>query len=147
VLDAERVQVISGPFTARIALSAQIADKALLASEEFKLGGATFGRGFDDGELSGDEGVAGLLELRYAVPLRAGPTLQLYGFYDHGKVWNDDPVTLLDGVELASVGGGLRANLTDNLSADLQVAKPLRRDVATKGDRAARFFAAFTARF
>ncbi|MDG5497965.1 ShlB/FhaC/HecB family hemolysin secretion/activation protein [Niveispirillum sp. BGYR6] len=146
-LDAERVQVISGPFTARIALSAQIADKALLASEEFKLGGATFGRGFDDGELSGDEGVAGSLELRYAVPLSVGPTLQLYGFYDHGKVWNDDPVTLLDGVELASVGGGLRANLTDNLSADLQVAKPLRRDVATKGDRAARFFAAFTARF
>lgn len=146
-LDAERVQVIAGPFSARIALSAQIADKALLASEEFKLGGAAFGRGFDEGELSGDEGIAGLVELRYAVPLSAGPTLQLYGFYDHGKVWNDDPVTLLNGVELASVGGGVRANLTDSLSADLQVAKPLRRDVATKGDRDARFFAALTARF
>lgn len=146
-LDAERVQTLGEGWSARIALSAQIADRALLASEEFKLGGAAFGRAFDDGELSGDEGVAGLVELRYALPVGEAVAAQLYGFYDQGKVWNDDPVTSMDGVDLASVGIGLRANLADSLSADLQFAKPLRRDVATKGDRDGRFFVSVTSRF
>lgn len=146
-LDAERVQPLGAGWSARVALSAQIADRALLASEEFKLGGAAFGRAFDDGELSGDEGVAGLVELRYALPVGETMAAQLYGFYDQGKVWNDDPVTRMDGVDLASVGVGLRANLADSLSADLQFAKPLRGDVATKGDRDGRFFVSVTSRF
>ncbi len=145
--DAERIQALGNGLSARLAFSAQIADRALLAQEEFKLGGAAFGRAFDDGELSGDQGVAGLLELRWALPVGEAVGAQLYGFYDHGKVWNDDPVTQMDNVELASVGAGLRANLDDLMSADLQVAKPLRRDVATKGDRDARFFLSVTTRF
>ncbi|MFV3131682.1 ShlB/FhaC/HecB family hemolysin secretion/activation protein [Niveispirillum sp. KHB5.9] len=145
--EAERVQALGNGMSARLALTAQIADRALLAQEEFKLGGAAFGRAFDDGELSGDQGVAGLVELRYALPVGEAVGVQLYGFYDHGKVWNDDPVTQIDGVKMASVGAGLRANLDDTMSADLAVAKPLRRDVATKGDRDARFFVAVTTRF
>lgn len=147
VFDAERVQALGNGLSARLALTAQIADRALLAQEEFKLGGAAFGRAFDDSELSGDQGVAGLVELRYALPVGEAVGVQLYGFYDHGKVWNDDPVTQMDGVQMASVGAGLRANLEDLMSADLAVAKPLRRDVATKGDRDARFFVSVTTRF
>jgi len=145
--DVERVQALGHGLSLRLAASAQIADRALLAQEEFKLGGSAFGRAFDDGELSGDQGIAGLVELRYALPVGDAVGVQLYGFYDHGKVWNDDPVTAMDGVELASVGAGLRANLDTLMSADLQVAKPLRRDVATKGGRDARFFVAVTTRF
>lgn len=146
-VDAERVQALGNGLSARLAFSAQIAARALLAQEEFKLGGAAFGRAFDEGELSGDQGVAGLIELRWAPDLGDAVGVQFYGFYDQGKVWNDDPVTQMDGVDMASVGAGLRANLDDLMSADLQVAKPLRRDVATKGDRDARFFVSVTTRF
>jgi hemolysin activation/secretion protein len=39
--------------------------QSLLASEQFGLGGAQFGRGYDPSELTGDYGAAGKLELRY----------------------------------------------------------------------------------
>ncbi len=68
----------------------QVASRSLMSSEEFGFGGSTFGRAYDSSELSGDSGMAGLLELRYnAVPNIANYAhFTPYAFYDAGKVWN-----------------------------------------------------------
>jgi len=146
-LRAERVQRIAGGLSARLAVAGQTADGPLLASEEFKLGGGAFGRAFDEGELSGDHGLGGSAELRFtpAAALLPGGGVQLYVFYDYGRTWNDDPAGGVD--TLASWGGGIRGNLSDWLSLDLQAAKPLMKDVATQGDREPRLFLSVTARY
>ena len=51
-------------------------------------GGQLFGRGYDTAELSGDNGVAGSVELRFDQKINAGAlkAIQAYGFVDGGAV-------------------------------------------------------------
>ncbi|MBI1274477.1 BamA/TamA family outer membrane protein, partial [bacterium] len=113
--DATRVQPISGPWTAEVAFSGQLSADPLLASEEFGIGGPSFGRGYDPSEITGDSGAAGRLELQYNDTLSwvVVQDYQVYGFYDVGKVWNRD-VQTGSGEEktatLASTGLGVRFN-------------------------------------
>ncbi|MCE9521480.1 MAG: hypothetical protein K8S25_03500, partial [Alphaproteobacteria bacterium] len=74
-------------------VDAQIADGALLVSEQCGYGGADIGRAFDPYELTGDHCLKGLAEIRYDVPLgsvgmaRILDTAQLYGLADFGFVF------------------------------------------------------------
>ena len=112
-------------FASRLSPSAQYSFDPVLSFEEYTAGNYTVGRGYDPATLSGDSGVGIAAELRGP---RFGPTkqskllLQPYVFADAAWLWNknfgDDPEHLL------SVGGGVRADLTDRLHLDAAVAVP-----------------------
>ncbi len=128
----------------------QYAPDPLLASEEFTLGGDDFGRAYDAGELAGDKGYAGVLELRYGGE-GSGEWLesyQFYGFIDYGKVKNIDPVVGESAQDsLTSAGGGVRYNLAYDLSGYLEADKPLNKPVVAEGDDGTRVFVKLTKRF
>lgn len=108
-----------------LAATGQFATDPLLIGENFALGGNAFLRGYDFAQRVGDQGIAGVGELRYDWPqaLGAVDNLQLYAFADGGTVSN------LGGGQgsgtLASSGAGFRADLTRNLDLDLELAVPL----------------------
>lgn len=127
---------------ARVSLSlvarGQLSSDPLLIGENFALGGNAFLRGYDFAQAIGDQGVAGVGELRYDWPraLGAFEHLQLYAFADGGMVSN-----LAGGGgsnSLASGGGGLRADVTRTLDFDLEVAVPLTEARYDTGDKTPR---------
>ena len=104
---------------------AQYAFDPLLSFEEFTAGNYTVGRGYDPATLLGDSGVGVSAELRgpHLSPIKQSNLLvQPYVFADAAWVWNKnfggDPEHLL------SVGGGVRADLSDRLHIDAVVAVP-----------------------
>jgi len=109
----------------------------LVAFEQFGLGGARFGRGYDPSEIAGDNGIAGLVELRWSanappqrLTLGRPLTVQPYLFYDAGMV--TAARSAVASQSLASAGLGLRLWLGDALAAGIELAKPLTRSVAAE---------------
>ncbi len=107
-------------------VAGQAADGPLLSSEEFSVGGPLVGRGYGYGEISGDHGIAGLVELRagFAPDHDLINFAQAYLSYDAAMVWNDTPYGQRT-ADLESAAIGLRLNVLDRLSAGLEFAKPL----------------------
>jgi hemolysin activation/secretion protein len=122
-----RLQALIGDFAVFGVVAGQYAFNPLLADEEFNLGGARFGRGYDPGELSGDQGIGFSGELQYTryPGLEYMNRFQLFGFYEVGKVWQRDAG---EGESLASAGGGVRLWPTPWLFLELLAAKPLTLD-------------------
>ena len=110
----------------KISAASQYASTVLLTSQQFYIGGAAFGRGYDSALISGDNGIAGSLEIRYDQDLsyRYLKGFQLYGFFDAGNVWNSG-FSFSNGLTLDSVGAGVRFFFNDNLRADVGFAFPL----------------------
>lgn len=139
----QRLQRLTSKVNFLFAVKGQWADEALWSSEEFGIGGASYGRGFDPSEVTGDDGIAGKIELQWSQPV-AIPYVQsyhLFSFYDAGVVWDKDATTAkLKREELTSAGFGVRADFTAATQAGAFVAWPLNRDVATRGDDDPRFF-------
>jgi hemolysin activation/secretion protein len=121
-----RYQTLTDSWSLKIAGAGQVASGPLYLSQQFYLGGAAFGRGYAAAETSGDNGMAGSLELRFDQKLNSKfiTGYQLYGFVDSGVAWNDG-YRYTDGISLVSVGGGVRWFLSNNTQADLAVAVPL----------------------
>jgi hemolysin activation/secretion protein len=143
---ARRVQDLPGEFSLALSTEGQYASDSLLSSEEFTLGGTVYGRGFDFGELAGDHGLAGEIELRYGGPVYDEDineylrSYQLYTYYDIGAVWQEDTVVGEEKREsLASAGVGVRFNLIYDLAGYMEVDVPLTRDIAAEGDDDPRF--------
>lgn len=111
---------------------AQRATGPLVSSEEFSLGGARYGRGYEYGELTGDDGIAGSVELTLAPDLGLGPVTgpALYLFYDTGAIWNRNIVLGDSRQSLSSAGAGIRLTLAEKVSAGFELAKPLDRDTS-----------------
>ncbi len=146
--EVRRVQSLPFRFSLLTTAEGQVADDELLSSEEFAVGGARFGRAFDGSEITGDNGVAALVELRrdFLIDSNEPFSAQLYGFYDWGAVWNRN--TEGNGREmLSSAGFGVRFALWRSLNADLQLAVP----ISGEGDQSSRddaeFFFTLTASF
>jgi hemolysin activation/secretion protein len=134
--DVSRLQRIWGPVTALFAGTGQVSADPLLASEEFGFGGDAFGRGYDSSEITGDHGLAGKIELIYTnSPDRQFLNqYQLYTFYDLGAVWNKDPGAGQDSREsAASAGIGARLAFTPDVRGEAFLAKPLTRDIPSRG--------------
>lgn len=148
-LEASRLQRLSPMFDAYVSVAGQHTNDLLLASEEFGVGGTNYGSAYDPSEITGEKGVAARAELRANNPIRLPVNmLQTYGFYDVGKVWDEDATLVQDRQRsLASAGLGLRSTVNDNLAATFEVAVPLTRDVGTEGDRGTRLFGTITGRF
>ena len=123
---ATRLQPITDAWSIKLAGAGQFASAPMLASQQFYLGGAAFGRGYGSAEVGGDNAIAGSFELRFDQALNQTwlTRYQLYGFVDSGAVWNHG-FGISDGASLTSVGAGVRLYLRDQLEAGVAVAKPL----------------------
>lgn len=100
----------AGDWQSRVLLNGQLSGDALVAGEQFGLGGSTSVRGFDEREASTDTGAGLNLEL-YTPDLcgRAGWQCRLLGFYD--TAWgrrNDALPGELRSTTISSAGLGLR---------------------------------------
>jgi hemolysin activation/secretion protein len=121
-----RYQTLNDAWSLKLATAGQTASGPMYLSQQFYLGGLAFGRGYGAAQISGDNGVAGSLELRFDHKLnyKYWTGFQLYSFVDSGLVWWDG-VRPSDGTALTSAGGGVRLFLGGDLRADLGVAVPL----------------------
>ncbi len=140
--EAQRLQRVTSSVNIFVGARGQLANAALLSSEEFGVGGINSGRGFDPSEIVGDDGVSGKVEVQWnePTPINYLEDYQLFGFYDIGKVWNDDATISDDDESLASAGFGMRAELPSEINASLAVAFPLTRDVQTQRDDGAKAY-------
>jgi hemolysin activation/secretion protein len=123
---ATRYQALVGAVSLKLSGAVQFATAPLLLSQQFYLGGLSFGRGYGNAEVSGDNALAGSAELRFdhGVGWQYLKTVQFYGFVDSGAVW-DYGFGIGSGVALTSAGGGIRFFLWDELKAVIGVAFPL----------------------
>ena len=122
----------------QLAGEGQLASRPLLSSEEFGVGGAEIGRGYDYSERLGDEGVAGVAEVRYTLPdpLPWMDELVLLTFVD-GGVTRDIGIGRFDG-SIASAGVGVGVDLDAGFAGQLTVGVPLTGPRDETGDRSPR---------
>ena len=131
-------------------LSWQYSFEKLLASEEFGVGGAQFGRAYDSSEVTGDSGLAFKLELQRAFKPKKKyfRDMQAYTFFDYGKVWNRfETTTGSRSDDLYSLGLGIRFNITDLISGYVEWDKPLDQEVSSEGNTDGRAFFSLSVRF
>jgi len=148
--DITRVQQLPANLSLVATATAQLAQTSLLASEQIALGGPNYGRAFDEGEVSNDNGWAGSLELRYTPSLPENDIaqgLQFFGFVDGGRVWSRSSADAVPKSTVLSVGGGVRGRLLERVFATLEVDKPLNRRVATRDDKDMRVFFSVTIQY
>jgi hemolysin activation/secretion protein len=121
-----RYQTLNDAWSLKLTSAGQTASGPMYLSQQFHLGGLAFGRGYGAALVSGDNGVAGSLELRFDQKLnyKYWTGFQIYSFVDSGLAWWSGFRTS-DGTSLTSAGGGVRLFLGGDLQADLGVAVPL----------------------
>ena len=108
-----------------LTVTGQKASGSLYSSEEFGYGGMAIGRAYDTSEISGDDGISGSVEIRYqGLPQTSHLTFAPYGFYDIGKVWNQNTGQPAQ-ISGASAGPGIAINHDSGLAANLYMAVPL----------------------
>ena len=138
-------------FSVNAALMGQYSGHGLLSSEECGIGGQQFGRAYDYSEILGDSCLAASLELRFMPDTSGTPFkyTQFYGFADGGSTTNITPLTATDPKtkSLTSTGVGVRFGIGQNLTGSIEVAQPLSRIVANRGNKNTRLFASLSARF
>jgi Hemolysin activation/secretion protein len=127
-VSAARLQPLPAQLTLVAQLAGQWASDPLFSAEEFGFGGQQFGRAYDPSELTGDHGLAGLLELRYeGLDEWRDFALTPFGYYDIGRTWDEDS----DGQtrSAASAGFGLRYRHALGLKGMLGLAFPLTKPI------------------
>ncbi|CAN5417708.1 POTRA domain-containing protein [soil metagenome] len=143
-----RYQALCDAWSLKIAAAGQYASTPLLTSQQYYVGGAAFGRGYGSAEISGDDGIAGSLELRFDqnVDFHTLKSYQLYGFVESGAAWNVG-YNYTDGLSLTSAGGGIRLFFDGDLRADLGVAFPLSYRAPDNDTRSARLLFSLSSAF
>ncbi len=127
--EAERLVLLGDDFSAWARLGAQYSFDPLLSSEEFSIGGLTYGRGYDPSEFTGDHGFGLAAELRHSWRLNVEGfafSAEGYGFLDYGVVWNageGEPARR----DIVSTGGGVRLFLPENAFVGAEIAIPVGR--------------------
>ena len=114
----------------------QFAGDALPTYEELTLGELTYGRGFEPGTLTGDSGFTLTGELRFFPPGMDLPwldRLELYGFYDYGRVYDLGQPTGQEFEDIASVGLGARFQLLEMFYGEVYLASPQTDGLSTLG--------------
>lgn len=147
----QRLQRLTSDLNLLVGVNGQLSNNAQLSSEEFGVGGVNVGRGYDASEIVGDDGYSAKVELQWDEPFETGFSVvedyEIYGFWDFGKVWNDDSTTTDNDNSLASTGVGVRANLINNIEGGAAIALPLTRNVQTMSDRDPRYYFNISRRF
>lgn len=125
---ASRLQPLFATFSAYMAVYAQYAFTPLLTPEQCGYGGRFFGRAYDPSQLIGDHCWQAIAELRYDIVTGKShiSQAQVYGYVDHGEVFNIMPAPGTPSSERgSSAGGGVRLGWLNYLSTDLSVAKAI----------------------
>jgi len=147
--NAEHIQILTTHFSFAVSGHGQYAFNPLAPRYQFGFGGRRYGRAYDWAELLGDSGVAGRVELRYDTHpenSKLYKNAQYYVSYDIASAWMRDPRVVADQTSASSVAGGVLFDFTRYFSAQLEVSKPLTRDVLSRtlagksGDGARVFF-------
>jgi len=133
------VRQLPARWSLRLSGNLQLADDALLPTEQLGLGGYDAVRGYQERDYLADSGYALSAELRtpaYELPLpgSSGARLQLLAFLDHGRGWRDEAVDAVDSRRtFLGTGTGARLRIGDTLSARADLGIPLRE---ARGPRA-----------
>jgi hemolysin activation/secretion protein len=135
-------------WSVKLAAGGQLASGPLLTSQQYALGGLSFGRGFDAGWMSGDDAIAGSAELRFDQSLTGlfAKSYQLFSFIEGGAARYRLPGGNLD-QSFMSVGAGVRLFLTEDLNLTVGVAKPLVVNSPFEPHRGARLLFSLTNAF
>jgi hemolysin activation/secretion protein len=110
-----------------VAPRAQYAFKPLFSFEEFSAGNFTVGRGFDPGDLIGDNAVGASAELRGPrLPLGGNRSVRIqpFVFGDAAWVWNKG---VPGSNRLTSAGGGIRSEIGTRFRLEATLAVPLEK--------------------
>ena len=129
-IDVSHARPLFAGVNIRLSGTAQYATEPAPASEEFSLGGDGFGRAYNSGEISGEDGFGISAEVTYNLDYRNDfiRFMQSYGFFDYGKTWDRRSASSLGPADsLASTGFGLRIGLPHGMSLRLERATPLTR--------------------
>jgi hemolysin activation/secretion protein len=102
----------------------QLADRNLLSTEQFALGGFGSVRGYRQDFLLADNGVLLTAEVSVPVWAKSKSTLHLVPFFDIGTAWNSGGKNPLTNNTLAGVGLGLEL-ASDRITARLDWGLPL----------------------
>jgi hemolysin activation/secretion protein len=131
-LDARLVytQMLADDWVLRFHGAGQYGMERLPVSELYPLGGSDFGRAFESAAISGDQALAGSLEIAWRpmpppeMTFLAGP--EIYGFADGGETWSlARGTTPASSDELGSVGLGVRSSFFNRLSGELELGRQL----------------------
>jgi hemolysin activation/secretion protein len=143
---ASRTQSIAADWSLFASVRGQYSADNLPEDEEISFGGARWGRAYDYGEIEGDTGAAGQVELRYThTGFSMAESLQGYAFADAAAVWIRDGEGEPD--TLASAGLGMRAAFAGGYRAGVEAALPLDRVPNGQGNRDPRLFATVSKEF
>ena len=128
--DLSHTRDLPGGFEAFGKVQGQIADQALVNSEQFAGGGLATVRGYLEAEALGDNAVFGTLELRSPTLLGwlpwKGNEWRIYLFADGGALNLHSPLPEQESsLRLASIGIGSRMQLADHLNGSVDIALPL----------------------
>ena len=120
-----------------------------MRQKSLRRAGAQYGRAYDYAEITGEDGVAGLIELRYGrnPGVKFIEFAQIYGFYDYATAWNDNIGGGATRATLESAGGGIRLTLAHDAYATFELARPLNRTPFTQDDRDWRGFFSVSKKF
>ncbi len=131
----ERSQGVLNRMELFIALAGQYSFDTLLSSQEFRVGGDEFGRGYDPSEISGEHGLGVMVELRYHDRPNWGlvEAYEAYTFFDFAAVWNND-VGFPDQQDLASAGIGVRTELASDAYLDLEITRTLTKPLGSRAN-------------
>ena len=138
---AQWVRLLAPDTIFLVRADAQLADRSLVPLEQFSLGGQETVRGYRQDLYLTDSGVSASAEVRFPI-LRVrqiGGLLQIAPFVDLGTVWNNSGRDNPAASTLASIGIGLRWQMSNRLSARFDWGIPLvgvdstRRTLQEKG--------------
>jgi hemolysin activation/secretion protein len=130
-VEVSRLQSLGGGWSLFATAKGQYALDSLLASETFDFGGEAYGRAYDSSELTGDDGVAARVELRWGRLIGRPWLTSVQPFFsaDFGAIWNrnNDEDGVDSSADAASLAAGVRFDFTEQVSGSLEVAQPLIR--------------------
>lgn len=127
----EANQAIGKAAIVRFAATGRWTRDRLPAAQRFSVGGASFGRAFDDGLVNGDRGVATFGEIAWR-PLRGGKFAksEIYTFADYADVTLLERTTIpRTDFRLGSWGGGVRLSYAENAKIGLELANAWKQPV------------------
>ncbi|MEO1612915.1 MAG: ShlB/FhaC/HecB family hemolysin secretion/activation protein, partial [Pseudomonadota bacterium] len=122
--DVDRLVVFNDDLSFFGKVSGQYSFDPLLSSEEFAIGGLTYGRGLDPSIFTGDHGVGVSGELRYLYPFEVegySVAMEAFGFAEYGIVWNKGG-GVPQRAEVFTLGAGVRFFLPENFVVGLEYA-------------------------
>lgn len=119
--DLGRFQPISEVFSTILRISAQWSDSALMAGEEWLIGGVNSVHGYTSGEASGDRGYMTSLSVT-AAPLEKKGLLQISTYLDHGFAYKKYySIGSTQTHELTGIGLGVASHFDTVASTDVRL--------------------------